>query len=307
MFEELKTFIAVVHYQNFTKAAEALHLSQPSVSAHIKHLEQRFNTLLIQRSIKQKNIVITQSGYKLFQFAKEILHLVEYAYEAVPALDDDVYGTLKIGASLTIGEYLLPNFLATFVKKYPKLNIELYINNSANICSKVSELSLDIGFIEGMITTSQFFQNYFFKDYLVLAVPYHPDLNAQTLTLSYLQHRKWVVRENGSGTRSYLDRFFNQYALIPESIMVVGSNYAIKEAVKNNLGITLISHLVTQPAISHKELSILYLDENFSRNFSYIMPSYMPSTKLIDLLVKELTSYCQNLNFVPDKSTIFRP
>ncbi len=295
MLEELKTFITVVEQNNFTKAATQLHLSQPTVSAHIKHLEERFQTALIQRSIKQKHIVITPSGYKLFQFAKEILNLVECAYKAVPAVDDDLYGTIKVGASLTIGEYIMPNFLAEFKKKYPKLNVELYINNSTSICNKIKELTLDIGFIEGMSTSPEFKQDYFFKDQLVIAFPYEEDFENKKLSVKELQHQKWIVRESGSGTRSYLDNFLNQYQLIPDCIMVVGSNYAIKEAVKNNLGITLISYFVAQVAKQHKELSIVYLDEKFSRQFSYIMPAQMPRTNKVDILLKEFKAYCKTI------------
>lgn len=295
MLEELKTFITVVEQNNFTKAATQLHLSQPTVSAHIKHLEERFQTALIQRSIKQKHIVITPSGYKLFQFAKEILNLVECAYKVVPAVDDDLYGTIKVGASLTIGEYIMPNFLAEFKKKYPKLNVELYINNSTSICNKIKEFTLDIGFIEGMITSSEFKQDYFFKDQLVIAFPYEEGFENKKLSVKELQYQKWIVRESGSGTRSYLDNFLNQYQLIPECIMVVGSNYAIKEAVKNNLGITLISYFVAQVAEQHKELSIVYLDEKFSRQFSYIMPAQMPPTNTVDILLEEFKAYCKTI------------
>lgn len=148
MFDELKTFIAVVEFKNFTRAGEYLNLSQPSVSTHIKNLENYFNVTLINRSIKQKTIHITESGYKLYEHAKEILNLLEVTYLDVKNSSNSLKGTLKIGASLTIGEYILPKFLSYFTNKYPDIEIELIIENTSSISSRIKDLSLDIGLIE---------------------------------------------------------------------------------------------------------------------------------------------------------------
>ena len=103
MIEELKTFISVVDYKNFTKAAEYLNLSQPSVSTHIKNLENIFGVTLINRSIKQKTISITESGYTLYKRAKEIISLLDVTFIDVKNLSSSVKCSLKIGDSLTIG------------------------------------------------------------------------------------------------------------------------------------------------------------------------------------------------------------
>ncbi|MDU9051820.1 MAG: LysR family transcriptional regulator, partial [Clostridioides difficile] len=95
MFEELKTFVAVVEYKNFTKAGEYLNLSQPSVSKHIKNLENYFKVVLINRSIKQKTIFITESGQILYKRAKEILNLLNITYHDVSQVSDAITGHLK--------------------------------------------------------------------------------------------------------------------------------------------------------------------------------------------------------------------
>ena len=170
MFQELNTFIAVVEHKNFTKAGETLNLSQPSVSTHIKNLENHFGVTLINRSIKQKNIFITESGYTLYKKAKEILNLLDTTYMDVRNVSNTIKGVLKVGASLTIGEYLLPNFLTYFSKKYPDIDIELFIGNTAKISSKLKGLSLDIGLIEGITSSSNLTQEYFLEDTMVLAL-----------------------------------------------------------------------------------------------------------------------------------------
>ena len=176
MIDELKTFIAVVDFKNFTRAGESINLSQPSVSTHIKNLESYFNTQLINRSIKQKNIVITESGYLLYKKAKEILHMIDSTKAELRSLDGHVKGHLRIGASLTIGEYLLPKFLAKFSSKYPDIEFELIIENTHNICSKIKNFTLDIGLIEGTTPSSDFNQNYFLEDKMVIACSKNSDI-----------------------------------------------------------------------------------------------------------------------------------
>ncbi|HBF8967234.1 TPA: LysR family transcriptional regulator, partial [Clostridioides difficile] len=176
MFEELKTFVAVVEYKNFTKAGEYLNLSQPSVSKHIKNLENYFKVVLINRSIKQKTIFITESGQILYKRAKEILNLLNITYHDVSQVSDAITGHLKIGASLTIGEYILPNFLALFSKKYPDIDVEVFIKNTSIVSSHVKDYILDIGLIEGTCSSPSFIQEYFFEDKMVLALPYKSHL-----------------------------------------------------------------------------------------------------------------------------------
>lgn len=291
MFEELKTFISVIEHNNFTKAGEALNLSQPSVSTHIKNLENYFGTTLINRSVRQKNIYITESGYTLYKRAKEILNLVDTTYIEVKTLSDTIKGVLKIGASLTIGEYLLPNFLTYFSKKYPDVDVEIYIGNTTKIASKVKGLSLDIGLVEGIISSPYLTQKYFLEDKMVLAFSKENKNFLKDFNFNKLHNQKWILREEGSGTREYLDMFLYTNKIPPKSIMILGSNYAVKEAVKNDLGITIISSLVTSPAVKNNELSVIELDNMYNRSFSYLIPNNIIISKTSEIFIKELKEY----------------
>jgi DNA-binding transcriptional LysR family regulator len=297
MLEEFKTFIAVVEYKNFTKAGEFLNLSQPSVSTHVKNLERFFGVILINRSVKQKNIFITESGYALYKRAKEIINLLDTTYMEVNNTSNSVKGSLKIGASLTIGEYVLPKFLAIFSKKYPDVDVEIFIDNTSSICSHLKELTLDIGLIEGTSSLSNFTQEYFLEDKMVLAFPYNADLGISNFHFDKLHNQKWIVREQGSGTREFLDIFLATNKIIPKRIMVLGSNYAVKEAVKNNLGITIISDFVTTPAVENKELSTIKLGNSYTRHFSYILHKNITISKASQVFLDELKQYCFNLKF----------
>ena len=291
MFDELKTFITVVEYKNFTKAAEVLHLSQPSVSAHIKNLENRFQTVLIHRSIKQKSIVISDSGYRLYQYAKDILLLTEQAQLDVPDNRTTVKGHLRLGASLTIGEYILPGFIADFSKKHPEVEVELYIDNTSMISQQVKELTLDVGLVEGAISSSYCTQEYILDDEMVLAMPYDPHFDPRNFDLEELKHKTWIVRERGSGTRDYTNLFLSSHEISPEHLMVIGSNYAILQAVIHGLGITITSHAVASQAALQKEISILPLDPAFHRHFSYILPKSITHNHVVECFIEELKNY----------------
>ena len=221
MLEELKTFIAVVEHKNFTRAGEYLNLSQPSVSTHIKNLESSFDVTLINRSVKQKNICITENGYKLYEKAKEIINLLDITYIEVKDNNNSLKGTLKVGTSLTIGEYFLPKFLSIFSKKYPDIDVEIVIENTSLICSHLKDLTLDIGLIEGTPTLGSFNQEYFLKDQLVLA--FNPSNNKLINIKSYeeLNNHLWIVREDGSGSREYFNMFLESNKIIPNKIRLI--------------------------------------------------------------------------------------
>ena len=291
MIEEFKTFIAVVDFKNFTKAAEYLNLSQPSVSTHIKNLEIIFGVTLINRSVKQKTISITESGYTLYKRAKEIINLLDVTFMDVKTLSTSIKGTIKIGASLTIGEYILPKFLAHFSNKYPDVDIEVKIENTSFIASELKKMKLDIGLIEGSVSSALFKQEYFLEDEMVLVAPFNSDLKDIDLKLDNIQNRRWIAREEGSGTREYLDLFFAQNKIIPKSIMVLGSNLAVKEAVRNNLGLTITSKHIILEAESRNELVSLKLNDDFRRSFSYIYPKELTLSKADHIFLEELKEY----------------
>lgn len=295
MIDELRTFIAVVEYKNFTKAAEAINLSQPSVSLHIKHLEEYFNTTLIQRSIKQKNIYVTESGNLLYERSKQIINLLETTKDDLMDYGNIIKGKLRIGASFTIGEYFLPAFLGQFTKAYPNLELEVVIENTHNICEKVKNFQVDLALIEGTVPFSNFVTNNFYEDEMVLAVPYNHSLTNKDFSIQKLQNQMWVSREIGSGTREYLNQFLATNNIIAKNIIVFGSNYSVKEAVKNNLGITFISSLVTKASVLNKEISILETNNKYTRNFSYILQKGIIPSKGTLVFIDMLKNYMNNI------------
>ena len=289
MIEEFKTFIAVVEHQNFTKAGESINLSQPTVSTHIKNLENYFNTTLINRSIKQKTISITDNGYLLYKRAREILTSIDSVKNEIDSISNSIKGHIKIGASLTIAEYFLPKFLAIFSYKYPDIEIEMIVENTHKICEKVKNSNLDIGLVEGSLSSFDFNQNFFFEDSMVLTFSPNCEIDPLNFDIDSIKNKKWIVREDGSGTREYLNIFLSSNKITPRQIMVLGSNYAVKEAVKSNLGVSIISKLVTD---SEKDtLSTISLDDAYNRYFSFITPKDIKPSSTTTLFIDELYKF----------------
>ena len=307
MIEELLTFIAVVEHKNFTKAAESIHLSQPSVSLHIKHLEEYFGCTLIQRSVKQKTIHITEEGILLYERSKQIHKILEDTKDYFINKSTTLKGKLRIGASFTIGEYFLPSFLGQFNTLYPDLEIEVVIENTHNICKKMNDFQVDIALIEGSIPSTNYEIHPFYEDRLVLAVPYQHPLTNVEFSIEALQNQTWISREQGSGTREHLEFFLSDHHVHAKNVIVFGSNYSIKEAVKNNLGITFISSMVVASSLNNKEIAIIKTPNKYTRSFSYILQKGIVPSKAVQVfveLLKHLHSYPQGRTNTTSTTTI---
>ncbi|KMT23333.1 LysR family transcriptional regulator [Clostridium cylindrosporum] len=288
MIEELKTFVAVVEYNNFTKAAEAINMSQPAVSQQIKSLERMYDTVLIQRSHREKKIIITPEGKILYKRAKEIISLLREVKYEMEGYKKEFQGIIRIGASYTIGEFFIPKFLGEFTKAYPKIEFDITIDNTRTICKKVSDMILDIGLVEGYFNCDEFIYDAFKEDILKLAVKKGYIDKGQVFKKKDFKDSVWISREEGSGTRQELETFFREEGIVPKKIMVFGSNYSIKEAVKHGLGVTLTSEAVLNEAIELDEVDIIRTSKEYKRKFHYILPKGKIHSRLSILLVKML-------------------
>jgi len=294
LIEELKTFIAVVDKKSFTKAAKSINISQPSVSLHIVTLEKYFQTRLIERSNKQRSILITQTGEILYKKSKQILALLDDTKEELSNYSNSTSGTLKIGASMTIGEFLLPSILGEFIKEFSNIKLEVAIENTHNIYEKFKNYDIDIALIEGTVPTNNFIFKNFYKDTMVVVTPnsfiYDKNIGLKTC----LSNQTWIHREEGSGTGENLNIFLNAESISPKDFIILGSNYAIKEAVRNNLGVTFISSLVVNTAANNNELKIIPTKIKHNRYFSYLV--HEKNLSRIATLFIERLEKCSNIN-----------
>ncbi|TVX95333.1 LysR family transcriptional regulator [Cohnella terricola] len=295
----LKVFVAVVEQRNFSRAGEILNLSQPSVSLHIRNLEFEYGAKLLYRS--PKLVKTTAAGDVLYAYAKRILSLHDEAKEQIHLLEDVVAGLLKIGASLTIGEYLLPRFLASFVKQHPQVDVQITIGNTEEIAQGVRHNELDLGLVEGSVALSEFETSPFMKDDLILVA--HPDhlLSTQrSVKPDMLQNQTWILRETGSGTRAFNEDFLRNEGLEMNRSYIFNSSQGVKEAVASGLGIAILSNWVVRKELSNGEISKIPLrGKRFTRDFSIIYSKQTSLTMAMKAFMQKLKS--------DSESTIINP
>lgn len=253
---QLFIFKTVADKKNFSRAGELLNITQPAISQHIQALEEYYGVKLFERS--SKKVELTQAGAILYNYALEILGLHQVAKRAVSDLVDTVTGKLIIGASLTIGEYVLPRLLATFARKYPDVDYSVWVGNSEQIHDRTREGTIDIGLVEGAMDDPQLNMITFLPDELVLVAPMHHPLSTRTaVSREDLKECVFVIREEGSGTRVSVEEFFLKAGFRPERIITLGSTQAIKEAVEAGLGITILSRWCLRKELLLGSLKIL--------------------------------------------------
>ncbi len=289
-YDALKTFITLVEVKNFTKAAELLCMSQPNVSLQIKNLEKEFQTTLIERS--PKFLKVTPTGDLLFDRAKQIISIYEQTKQEILEHHQLIKGELKIGASFTIGEYILPSLLIKLQTDFPELEIHVVIGNTEEVVELVRLLEVDIGLIEGQTNEKDLSVGAFMTDELfITASPRHPLAQKEKVSISDLQNQIWVTREVGSGTREYFNHVMSANGLKMKSILTISSNQGIKETLMNEYGLSLLSRSVIDRDLQHCTLTILPIkDLSFSRTLSYVLSPIMENKRNVTIFIKYLTN-----------------
>jgi len=239
----LQVFHAVAKHLSFTKAAEALFMTQPAVTFQIKQLEEHFNTRLFERGHGQ--ISLTEAGRVVFDYADRILGLSAEMDARLKDMTGQIIGPLLIGASMTIAEYLLPQVLGEFNARYPGVIPRLLVANSETVQNQVAEHSLDIGFIEGDSLLPSLVTEFVCEDeLLVVCAPSHPLAKLNSISPDLLAQHAYVSREPGSGTREVSDHYLQKIGIAPDllqPVMELGSPEALKGLVATGRGFAIMS------------------------------------------------------------------
>jgi len=294
--ETLEIFKKVAEVKSFSKAAEDLFLSQPAVSSHIRNLENEFGTKLIYRS--SKHVELTPAGEILYEQACKIIKQYQEAKEKINQIQSIVSGKLRIGASFTVGEYILPELVSQTAARYPNLNISVTIANTEEIAQEIKQNRIDIALVEGEVKGKEFQVEPFMVDEMVLiAKPGHPLVKSEKVSAEDLQDQVWILRESGSGTRQFSDQFIQTLNLRLKHSYVFSSNTGVKAAVINGLGIALVSKLIVQKEIKAGELAIIPLEDNLPRllrEFVIVKGQEVFFTKAAEVFLMEVAHYSQD-------------
>ncbi|ABK62326.1 LysR family transcriptional regulator [Clostridium novyi] len=239
---KLITFLTLARVKNYTKTAEILNLTQPAVSQHIKFLEEAYGIKFIKK--QGKNIFLTEEGEEFLAYAKEVSRQEKILCQKLKN-KFSLERKYNVGATLTIGGYVLPQVLGKFKESYPSIDIILNVFNTDIILEKILKDEIQLGLIEGPFDKSKFKHIKLKEDELVLAISKdHPFSSMEFVTLEEVLNGKLILREYGSGTRKHFESEIKRHGFTPKDLniyMEVGSIDAIKALVEANLGYTIIS------------------------------------------------------------------
>ncbi len=260
--EQFMVFKEVAEIGNITQASKRLHISQPSVSIQIQNLEHEYGAPLFYRT--NRGVTLTDPGNIPYEKVILILHAAQQAKETIHNYSANQTDYIHIGATLTIGEYLLPHMMSITHRDHSLSRYNVQVANTHVIVNEVLGNYLNIGFIEGIAPEEDDLNvEQFWSDELVLIVPTsHPWGNQDEITFDELLSERFITRENGSGTREVLKRALEEGGFAPDDLNIaieLGSTQAIKEAVLSNLGVTIISALTVQEECRQKRLHMLRL------------------------------------------------
>jgi DNA-binding transcriptional LysR family regulator len=291
---KLKVFCTVAETKSFSKTSEIIHLTQPAVSLQIQALEEKYETKLFDRS--SSTVTLTSSGEILYKYAKEILALYATAQKAIGKYTGLVKGSLTIGAGSNIGNYLLPGIITDFKNSHPKVKIYLHVGNTKRVIEMLNSGNVDLGLIEGDVTRQKMIVKKLISDELVLIVsPGHPWAKRKEVALPDIIQEPFILREAGSGTRQMIEKFFSRHGISPHDLQisaVFGSTEAIKDAVENGLGVSIISRWAARKEIKFGSLRLLSIkEEKMVRDISLIINKNTISSNVLDEFLMFLKSY----------------
>lgn len=254
----LAVFHAVACEGSVSRGAGRLLVSQPAVSKQIKDLERSLGVQLLDRL--PKGIRLTQAGTLLAEYARRIFALESEAATALAEMQGLKRGRLAVGASTTIGIYLLPEVCAQFRHRYPGVDLHVEIGNTEDIQRQLVQNNLDVALTEGFVEAEELDAEVFFMDELVAIAPAdHALVKAGSVRAECLCREPFILREPGSGTRAVVERALAKKKLAIKPVMSLGSTEAIKRAVASGVGVAIVSRLTINLELEVKRLAVVPL------------------------------------------------
>jgi DNA-binding transcriptional LysR family regulator len=272
----LEVFCRVVDLQSFTKAAEASFLTQPTVSEHIRALEEALDEKLVDRLGRE--VLPTPAGKILYRYARNIIALRDEAIQALDRYKGKLSGHLLIGASTIPGTYILPEIIGLFKAQYPSIQITLKISGSGEVVERIREGALEIGMVGARWSDRRVVLEEAFSDELVLTVyPDHPWAERKSIRLEELEGEPFIMREKGSGTRMVMHQILEANGFDParlNGMAEMGSTEAVRQGIKARIGISILSARAVAEDIQRGALATLETE-----GVRFLRPFYLVQRK----------------------------
>ena len=296
---QLRILKAVAAEKSFTKAAQFLYLSQPSLSKQIKILEKNLDLLLINR--ENNRISLTENGKIFLQYSERILALCEESCRALIDLKNGERGSLMVGASQTIGTYLLPRVLALFAQHYPQIDLKIQVNSTRIIAKNITNREIDLAIVGGKIPNelakNLIIENFVEDEFSLIIPKSHPFAIKNIITKDDLYHLNFITLNSNSTIRKFIDNILAQNQIEIKQLkilMQLNSIEGIKTAVSLGLGAAFISSAAIEKEIELKTIKILKIkDIRITRTLSIISNPECYKSKAFEFLYNELL-YLQN-------------
>lgn len=292
----MKIFEAVYRHSSVTRAAEELHLAQPSVSLSLRELEDYYGVQLFERI--GRRILPTECGAQFYGYA---LHIVTLFEEMETKIRNwDTLGTLRIGTSITIGTHILPLLIRRFQAQYPSLRTEAVVNKSDTIEKLILDNAVDVGLIETRPGSPDVSSVPFMKDSLCAVVPpEHPLASRKEVSLEELARFPFLMRENGSAGRELLDACFSLLQMSVRPLWESSSTQAIVKAVSEGIGVAVLPRLLVEKDAREHTVVSLPLNPPLQRDFHIIYHK----SKYLTPNIQAFCSLCREYGASPDRSS----
>jgi DNA-binding transcriptional LysR family regulator len=251
---QLNIFCKVVELKSFSLAGKTVHLSQPTVSSHIKDLEDHFGCRLIDRLAKEA--VPTKAGEILYKYAYRLIALKDEAETALAEFHGKIKGRLIVGGSTIPGVYILPKMIGAFIQLYPDVTISLVNGDTEEINNHIIEGNLELGIVGAVAADKRILQEQLIEDELRLVVPAgHKWENTRTISLEMLFKEPFISREAGSGTLISIQENLNQIGYNLSDLNIVsemGSTEAVIQGIKSKVGLSILSPIAIAEELAHR-------------------------------------------------------
>lgn len=263
----MKIFVAVFRHSNITKAADELHLAQPSVSFAVRELENYYGIRLFERL--GRHICPTETGKEFYSYAVHIVSMFEEMEKKIK--NWDALGTIRIGASITIGTHILPPLLKQYQTMFPELRVEVSVRKSAVIEQGILDNLIDIGLIETQPSHSDIVSTAFMEDNMLAIVSNeHPLSGHKEVTLTELSAYPFLMREKGSAGREILDACFELQQIAVHPLWESASTQAIVRGVAEGLGVAVLPGMLIEKDISDGTVTMLPFARPLKRKLNII-------------------------------------